>query len=126
MKGASGPGLQQEKAWPWLLLARIGIALSVINGVFQVSRILLTNATTLTALLNDNVVVGSLASVAGLPLLIGLAALLFGVGYQRNELHAFRPERRSRRIAIVRTALVFLVAGLILSAAFAVFLMLYR
>ncbi|MGC4846390.1 hypothetical protein ACLQ3F_04090 [Micromonospora sp. DT15] len=118
MKTSGGLKAQQEQTWPWLWLARTGIVLSVINGAFQVVRILATNATTLTALANDDVVVWSLAVVAVLPLLIGAGVFLYDLMAPRSDFDVFRPERQSRRIALLRTGLAFLALGAVLSVAF--------
>ncbi|MEU4554505.1 hypothetical protein EV382_1388 [Micromonospora violae] len=119
MTASGGSASHQEQAWPWLWLARLGILLSVINGAFQVVRILTTNATTVTALVNDDLVVWSLATVAVLPLLIGAGIFLYDLTAPRSDFDAFRPERQARRIARLRTGIAFLALGAVLTVAYA-------
>ncbi|MET8122530.1 hypothetical protein [Micromonospora sp. NPDC005189] len=126
MKPAGSTKPPQQKAWLERWGAYLGIGLAVFNGLFQAGRNLATNAASLAALFNDRLAVGSLFVAALSPLLAGGATFGYGVMYRRSQLYAFAPERRSRRIAILRTGIVLLAIGVLAVIAFMIFWAIYR
>ena len=126
MKPADDTKPSQQKPWLERWGAYLGIALAVFNGLIQAGRNLATNAASLAALFNDRVAAGSLFVAALSPVLAGAATFGYGVMYRRSEFYVFAPERRSRRIAILRTGIVLLAIGVFAVTAFTIFWVIYR